>query len=81
VENANSSQNPARRLYISIETYPAAALEELLEIVSTEKRTGSLTVNFAGGKMSGTIEFKQAIRPKEGSEHHNGTGTPGLLHG
>lgn len=56
---------PPRRLYTETEIVPASALFDLLLIILNERRTGSLTINFAGGKPDGTAEFKRRILPEE----------------
>lgn len=50
-----------RRIYTEVQVYPSTALLEILLLVAGEKRTGSLTINFAGGKPDGTSEWKQRL--------------------
>ncbi len=50
-----------RRLYTEIQVYPSSLLLDLILLITGEKRTGSLTINFAGGKPDGTAEWKQRL--------------------
>lgn len=55
----------ARRSYTETESFPATSLLDLLLLILNEKRTGSLTINFAGGKPDGTTEFRRRILPED----------------
>lgn len=54
-----------RRIYTEVSIHPASDLLDLLLIICAEKRTGSLTINFAGGKPDGTTEWKRRMNEKE----------------
>ncbi len=58
-----------RRLYTEIEVYPHRFLLDLLLLILSEKRTGSLTINFAGGKPDGTAEWKRHVKPPLGDQY------------
>jgi len=51
-----------RRVYTEVEIYSHHSLLDLLLLILSEKRTGSLTINFAGGKPDGTAEWKRHMR-------------------
>jgi hypothetical protein len=51
-----------RRVYTETEVYPHRCLLDLLIVILEEKRTGSLTINFAGGKPDGTAEWKRHMK-------------------
>jgi hypothetical protein len=48
-----------RRLYTETQVYPSSDLLDLLLSIMSEKRTGQLTINFAGGRPEGTVEWRQ----------------------
>jgi hypothetical protein len=54
-----------RRLYVEITSYPVSDLLDLILLVAGERRTGSLKINFAGGKPDGTVEWKSSKRDRQ----------------
>jgi len=61
---ANPIPISPRRIYVQTEIYPASSILDVLLLIAAEKRTGSLVINFAGGKPDGTVEWKQTSKQK-----------------
>jgi hypothetical protein len=57
-----NSDNPTRVLVTETRVYPHTSVFDLLLLIMSERRTGNLTINFAGGKPDGTMEWKQPLK-------------------
>lgn len=44
---------------------PSADMDILLRLLQRTRCTGQLTINFASGRIAGTMEWKQEVRPED----------------